>query len=420
MCGHRRAAALFRGEEDVKKGRFSAQGTHMNTKLTSLAIAAMLSLSAAPAAFAQADEAMLARLKAVMTEQGTTLDWESVEEYEDQDGNEVTALKNARIGAGDEETVISQIELVEVTEQDGGWQIGTVRVPQHSAEDDGTTVAITDFAIDGLVLPAEGDQDEIPIYDSASLGALTVSAKGKEVFTLNDLFVEVTSPEDGGTIDFTGAAEAFNLNIDGIEDEASRAAIRAMGYEKLAGYFELAGSWSPDEGMLELSKYDITVNDAGTFGISLKLGGYTREFLASLREVQAQMASDPKGENSAAGMAMLGLMQQLTFHSARIQFNDDSLTNRALEYVAAQQGSKPADIANQAKAVVPFAMMQLNNPELTMMTTQAVSSFLDNPKNLVITAQPANPMPFALIAAGAMIAPQALPQQLGVKVLANE
>src|SRR5690606_999858 len=125
-----------------------------------------------------------------------------------------------------------------------------------------------------------------------------------------------------------------------------------------------------------------------TFGISLELGGYTREFLASLKQVQAQMAANSGDDDAAQGMAMLGLLQQLSFHSARIEFRDASLTQRTLEFLAAQQSARPADIANQAKAMVPFLMMQLNDPELTQQASQAVSAFLDDPQSLAITVEP--------------------------------
>ena len=118
--------------------------------------------------------------------------------------------------------------------------------------------------------------------------------------------------------------------------------------------------------------------------------------------------------------SMLGLMAQMNFQSARIEFTDDSLTGKALDYVASQQGGKPQDIANQAKALVPFAMMKLNDPALTEMVTKAVSKFLDKPENIAIVAEPKQPVPLATIMAGAMSAPQMLPQQLGVNVVANE
>ncbi len=98
----------------------------------------------------------------------------------------------------------------------------------------------------------------------------------------------------------------------------------------------------------------------------------------------------------------------------------DSLTGKVLDYVARQQGMKAKDIANQAKAIVPFGMAQLNNPELTKQVTAAVSTYLDNPKSIEIAARPASPVPFALIMAGAMSNPQDLTKTLGVGVKANE
>ena len=98
------------------------------------------------------------------------------------------------------------------------------------------------------------------------------------------------------------------------------------------------------------------------FGMTFDLGGYTLDFIKSLQEMQKKMAAQPAGaDNSAQSMAMLGLMQQLTFNGASIRFDDDSLTNKALDYVAKQQGRSRDDIINQAKAIVPFVPAQLNN-----------------------------------------------------------
>jgi hypothetical protein len=132
------------------------------------------------------------------------------------------------------------------------------------------------------------------------------------------------------------------------------------------------------------------------------------------------MADEPAGaDNSAQGLAMLGLMQQLTFHGAKIRLDDDSLTGRVLDYFAEQQGMKAEDIANQAKAIIPFLTAQLNNPELSGQITAALNAFLDDPQSLEIKAAPAAPVPFALIAAGGMTAPLELPKTLGVSVSAN-
>lgn len=172
---------------------------------------------------------------------------------------------------------------------------------------------------------------------------------------------------------------------------------------------------------MDFSKYDITVDGAGTFGMTFSLGGYTAELVKSMQELQKKMAEAPEGaDNSAQGMAMLGLMQQLSFNSASIRFADDSLTNKVLDYVGKQQGMSGKDVANQAKAIVPFGLAQLNNPDLTTQASAAVNQYLDDPRSLEIMASPTSPVPFAMIMADAMSNPVNLTKTLAVQVKANE
>ncbi|MBO6719377.1 MAG: hypothetical protein JJ913_15580 [Rhizobiaceae bacterium] len=387
----------------------------------STAFAALLALSV-PAATQDID-AFLDRFQAVMTEQGTSVQWAGIEEYTDFQSRPVIALSNVTVGVADETVTLPVVELIEVTEEGDGWRIGTLLVPSYSQQDGDDWIYLNNIEMHGVSIEAEGVENEyggMLLYEGARLGDLTVNAKGMEVFRMEDLHVEVEMPEGDEPMRFSGAAESFTANLAAAEDAQARAVASAMGFEELAGYFEIEGEWHPASGRMNLSRYDITVEDAGTIGISLEIGGYTPEFIASLRETQARLMANPGGDDSAAGLAMLGLMQQLTFHSARIHFYDDTLTEKVLEFVAQQQGARARDIANQAKGMVPFMMMQLGNQELTMQATTAVSAFLDQPGSLVVAAQPPAPIPFALLMAGAMSAPQSLPQQLGVTIKANE
>src|SRR4029079_1595739 len=222
-------------------------------------------------------------------------------------------------------------------------------------------------------------------------------------------------------MEFSGNTEKFTADLSLVDDPKSKEVIDALGYQNISGNLAMAGTWQPSDGKMELSKYDISVENAGTLGMTFDLGGYTLDFIKSLQEMQKKMAAQPEGaDNSAQGMAMLGLLQQLSFNSASIRFDDDSLTGKVLDYVGKQQGMSAKDIANQAKAIVPFGMAQLNNPELTAQVTAAVSKYLDDPKSLEISAEPLAAVPFALIMAGAMSNPLDLPKTLGVAVKANE
>lgn len=387
------------------------------------AFAATLALSAAPQALAQVDDVVLQRLKAVLAEQQIHIDWEDTEVYDNADGEEVTALNNVTASFQGQELTLPVLEIGEVEKVDIGWKIGSIVLPSYLFSEDDRTLFAHNVRADGVTLPAEGQKlpyGGMTMYESVSVAEAGLDIEGAQVFRMNDFHVEMADPVEGSPLEFSGAAESISLDFTTMPDPQSKAVLEQLGYLKMEGFFETSGDWDPTDGVLNLKQYDLTVNDAGTLGIAFSLGGYTPAFIEQLQAMQAQLTANPGGDNSAAGLAMLGLMQQLTFRSAHISFFDDSLTDKVVEFVAKMQNVKPADIKNQAKGVVPFLMMQLNDAELTNMVTQAVTKFLDAPKSLVIAAEPAQPVPFAVIMAGAMSAPQTLPKQLAVSVTANE
>ena len=391
--------------------------------MTIAALAATLALSTAPQAMAQVDDVVLERLKALFAQQQVQIEWEGVETYDNADGEEVTALTNVRTKVGEMEFVVPVVEIGDTEQIDIGWKISSIVVPSYSMRDDERDLYVENIALDGVLVPAEGQKlpyGGMTAYESVSVANVQFRIKGADVLNMSDFHMEVATPADGAPLEFSGAAEAMSIDFTTMPDPQARGMLEQLGYLKMEGFFEASGTWNPADGQLDLTQYDLTVNNAGTLGLALSLGGYTEAFIEQLQTMQSQITANPTGDNSAAGLAMLGLMQQLTFNSARISFHDDSLTNKVIGLVAKMQGVDPSVIANQAKGMVPFFMMQLNNPELTNMVTTAVTRFIDDPKRLVISAEPNAPVPFAVIMAGAMSAPQALPQQIGLKVTANE
>ena len=386
-----------------------------------LALSAALFSAPLHAAFAQDANEIAERLKTLLAEQGTDLQWTGVSGDADE-----MVLEGVTMGVpGEADRVqVGKVTIEGVSEERGGYRIDTITTePFHIAEDR-AAADVSAITISGLVVPSAKPADplgSLMMYESAELASVQVKLADKPVFSLSNLTIEVTPPAEGKPLEFTGAAEKFSADLTAVEDANAKAMIEGLGYQSINGTFEMAGSWQPSDGRIALSQYDIAVDDAGTFGVSFDFGGYTLAFVKSLQDIQKKMAEQPEGsENSAQGLAMLGLMQQLTFHGANIRFDDDSLTGRILEYYAKQQGLKPQDIANQTKAVVPFFTAQLNNPELSGQITAAVNAFLDDPQSIQIMAAPASPVPFAMIAAGAMAAPLELPKTLGVTVTANE
>jgi hypothetical protein len=386
-----------------------------------LGISTLVLAAIAGSASAQDATAVAERLKSTLSKQGTELGWASVS----GDSGTVT-LEGVTISvAGTPEKInIGNLTLEGVEEDDGGYTIGSAKFPEYSVNQDGVSFEMKGTAINGLVLPAEGSTDPLAgmlFYDTADVASINVKMGDKQIFALEGAHAEMSAPEGEDPMEFTVDIPTMSADLTAIPDPQAQAVITELGYQQIKGLIKMEGTWNPKSGQMELSQYDMTVNDAGTLGMTFDLSGYTPEFIKSLQEVQKQMAAQPGGgDQSAQGMAMLGLMQQLTFNAAEIKFTDASLTNKVLGYVAKMQGQKPADIANMAKAMVPFGMAQLNNPELTTEVTNAVSAFLDNPKSLTISAEPENPVPFAVLMAGGMGDPTTLPKTLGVSVSAND
>ncbi|TPL57192.1 hypothetical protein FJ942_14410 [Mesorhizobium sp. B2-4-2] len=372
------------------------------------------------AALAQ-DTAVADRLKTALAAQGVDISWTGV-----TGDNASMVLQGVSIkpGAEKEALAIGDVKLEGVTEANGGYDIATVSTSAFEHSKDGVTLNLSPLVIHDMMVPASGASGplgSLMMYKSAELSNMRVKIADKTAFSMDGLAIEITPPADGQAMKFTGTTEKFNADLTLVEDLKSKEVINALGYQNIAGNFEMAGTWQPTDGKMELSKYNISVENAGTLGMTFDLGGYTLDFIKSLQEMQKKMAAQPEGaDNSAQGMAMLGLLQQLSFNSASIRFDDDSLTGKVLDYVGKQQGMSGKDIANQAKAIVPFGMAQLNNPELTAQVTAAVGKYLDDPKSLEISAKPPASVPFALIMAGAMSNPTDLPKTLGVTVKANQ
>ncbi len=390
-------------------------------RLRTLALSTFLSTIAIGSAFAQDATAVAERLKAVMANQGITIAWTGV-----TGGGDTVILQGvtASMDGAEGSAAVGDLTLSEITEADGGYRIGLIAFPNYSVTEDGATLDATGISITGLKLPAEGSADPLStlmLYEEADVGNVSVTEGGTKMFAIDNIHFEITAPADGNPMAFSGSAEKFTADLTKVADPESKKFIDAAGYQQMSGNFELEGSWQPTDGRMALTQYDMTVDNAGTLGFTFDLGGYTPEFIKQLQEMQKNLANNPGGDNSAAGLAILGLMQQLTFHATAIRFDDDSLTGKVLEYVAAQQGMKASDVANQAKAVVPFMLAQLNNPDFTAQVTAAVTKYLDDPQSIEIAAKPASPVPFAVIMAGAMSgAPQDLIKTLSVSVTANE
>ncbi len=392
------------------------------SRTTRLMLSGAAFFSLAGSAFALDGTDLLKKLNAAYAAQGGTIAAENI----DIDGTTVT-LKNVTVKpTGGESLPIGEVTLSGVEEdEDGGYYIEEAAFPDINKTEDGVTVTAQELTLGGISIPATagGDTlDTMMLYESAHTGPLKVVKDGAEVFSVLESNMNLTLREDESGFDFDGAFKSMKADLTKTQDAQSKDAIEKLALQHVQGDITMKGAWELAPGTIDISEFALDFTNVGKLNLGFKISGYTMAFMKSMQDAMKESEANPNKEQSqqALGLAMLGLMQQLSFEAAQVRFEDASITKRALDYAGSQQNMSGKQMADSLKAMTPIMLAQLNIPELQNAVSAAVNTFLDDPKSLMVKAAPEKPVPFPTIVGAAMGAPNTLPQVLGVKVTAND
>ena len=352
-------------------------------------------------------------------------------EYSDVqvDGTTVSFKGVKFSGGGDakDSIAVGDVVMSGVEENDAsGYNVETVKfsdVDYADAEKNGATIKA--IAIDGLLIPgvaAPGTIDGSILYASAHTGPISIKNKGVEVITANSIESTMGFEEDNSGISSTLKLTGFNADLTHGNDPKAKEFIDGLGIQTVTGDLNVEGYWQVATGKVEVSKMAIDLTKIGRLDVNFSVSGYTTDFIKAMGDaVKASNANaDKAAGQQALGMAMMGLMQQLSFESAAVRFDDASITKRVLDFMGKQQNMSGDDMAKGAAAMIPMMMGQLNMPELQAQVTEAANTYLADPKNIEVTAAPEKPVPFPQIMGAAMGAPTTLPTVLGVSITANQ
>ncbi|AHG48085.1 membrane protein (plasmid) [Rhizobium leguminosarum bv. trifolii CB782] len=387
-----------------------------------LMMASTAFLALAGPSFALDGADMMKKLNAATSAGGTVITFEKA----DVDGDTVTAT-GVQVGYANlpgETLKIGELTFEGVEETEGGgYHAKSVSFPDIDMSQEEGRFSAKDIEIAGLTIPANATGDtlnDILLYETVSTGPIAVNIKGKDVFAIEGIESNLERQDGGFTYDANVAG--LKADLSQVEDASAKEAIEKLGLATLDGAVTMKGSWEVESGKIAVDEYAFDFKNIGRLNIAVDFSGYTLAFVKSLQEAVKTAEANPNKEeaNQAAGLAMLGLMQQLTFNSASIRFDDASITKKALDYAGAQQGVTGDQLTQSLKGLVPMMMAQLNLPELQNQVSAAVNAYLDGPKNLTISAAPEKPVPFPMIIGAAMGAPNTIPSVLGVKVTAND
>ncbi|MDV4156440.1 MULTISPECIES: hypothetical protein [Rhizobium] len=393
---------------------------HLRNLHLMMASTAFLTLASPALALDGTD--MMKKLNAATSAGGTVITFEKAE----ADGDTVTAT-GVQVGSSSlpgDTLKIGDLTFEGVEEiEGGGYHAKTVSFPDIDISHEEGRFSANEIQITGLTIPANATGDTlnaILLYETVSTGPIALNIKGKDVFAIES--IESNLERQDGGFSYDANVAGLKADLSQVEDANAKEAIEKLGLTTLDGAVTMKGIWEIESGKVAVDEYAFDFKNVGRLNFAVDFSGYTLGFIKSLQEAVKTAEANPNKEeaNQAVGLAMLGLMQQLTINSASIRFDDASITKKALDYAGSQQGVTGDQLAQSLKGLVPMMMAQLNMPELQNQVAAAVTTYLDGPKSLTISAVPEKPVPVPMIIGAAMGAPNTIPSVLGVKVTAND
>lgn len=379
-------------------------------------------LTLAGPAFALDGADMMKKFNAATSAGGTVITFEKAEV--DGDTVKASGVKVGFASVPGNTLDIGDVTFEGVKETDGGgYYAKSVAFPDVDMKQEEGHFTAKDILIQGLTIPANAGGatlDDMMLYEVVSTGPIALNVKGKDVVSIESTESDLGREDSGFTYDAN--VTGLKIDLSQVEDAASKDAIEKLGLTTLDGAVTMKGSWEVESGKIAVDEYAFDFENVGRLNIAVDFSGYTLEFIKALQEAVKTAEANPNKEeaNQAMGLAMMGMMQQLTFNSAELRFDDASITKKALDYAGSQQGVTGDELAQSLKGLVPVMLAQLNMPELQNQISAAVNTYLDGPKSLTISAAPEKPVPFPMIVGAAMGAPNTIPSVLGVKVTAND
>lgn len=221
-------------------------------------------------------------------------------------------------------------------------------------------------------------------------GKVTVALLSRNV-TISDIVVSSLETPDRLKIDeiilrdfddesdvpvfFNGSIKGMEVGLDMFGDAAQD--IRELGYtQSLLFNTDIDYRYDEKNKDLNIKKIAVSANDVGELSLNLKLGN---------------IDFDPD--------EMLGLLftyPQLLIHDAKIDYRDDSLIQRTLQYSARKNGIQVKELKEQL-----FEMLQAEidneKDKFTKNALKAVKKFIEKPEKFSISVSPSKPTPVGRI-----------------------
>ncbi len=355
--------------------------------------------------------------------------FESVED--DGDGNIV--IKNLSFAPGSNPDVsmavtVGEIQLNDVSDGDEGlYEIGEaifkdMKIDGKTNDGQAFTANMPQGTATEWYLYDAGDSTEpadllrasMNVAKKMSSGPITVNAMGQAITSDGYESTWDGDPETGsGTFDTKVANIVIPESLLAMADPTGT--LKGMGYSSITLDVRGTGETRIDEENIGMD-IDIGVGAREMAGLKFTFNAEGVPIAA-----YAEMKKSQGGGKGPDFNALMPQLMNVSFGGLTVRFEDASLTKKLLPMAAAMSGmgDEAALIAN-AGAMAQLGLMQLNNPEFTKQTVDAINAFLKDPKSLTVQAKPAAPVTVAQLMGINIQDPGSIIKMLNVIVSAND
>ncbi|PLX39282.1 MAG: hypothetical protein C0606_01755 [Hyphomicrobiales bacterium] len=262
-------------------------------------------------------------------------------------------------------------------------------------------MAIAEYSDSGREPPPSMVLAVIPLISEIETRNLKVAAP--EIGSISLKSAMMTFANHIGSIPtvINSTIEEFSAPVTALEDREAQVLFDRMGIKTVVFDEEIRLRWDEATQVLTVGPISMNVRGAGMFKMTAEFGGVPRLVFENPEAAQAALAT-------------------LNFRSAKFEIDNERMVQAAIE-LAAEDGEMSEEEARQVILLeMRKGVQQVQSPALAEMVDQAVSAFLADPDRLTVEAKPAQPLPITQIMGLAAVAPQAIVQQLGLSVRANQ
>lgn len=308
---------------------------------------------------------------------------------------------------------------------EGGYEAAFANFDDVDIIEEGIRLEIRNLRATGIELfsdPTASILNTMLLYKGILAGPITASMDGKEFFSVADITSGFEANED--KTEFTGSYAITGIygDVSEVDDAELEEMFEVFELSEINASMRGEYFWRIEDGAMSFNDSIISIEDVGSLSFDVGLLGYTLDLVQQLQDAnQGMLGIDPTSAEAELKsiQLLMSMVAGLSLTDAAIRFDDDSVTNKVLDFIAEEEGLSRKGLISSIVGILPEMVGPLGIPDLQAKISDALVTFLLDPQNIEISATPAEPVPFLALMAVSQN-PSIANELLNIDVKANQ